>query len=473
MHTTLQHSAHHIHRLQRQQRHGHEQQRQHGHICDSSMHPSKANGAGSAGGLQQMSEEPDDIDDILSSLWPTTKADLHRHAAYHQLLLPPQDTAALDSNCHEGKPPPLTSLHINNPQWSSGQCTPPDDAKGAAVVPRGGAPQQSSFLLFAPHAPQPVPAEPRHSLDASHHLATGSTSTLHHNFHAQQPPSTRSVLATAAAGGGCSVYAAYHGSGSHMPRSADAGYARGNAAQCPVSRSISASIQIGDPEWRVDSPQEVHTAAGGQASAVFEQVSPRQLYHSTQKAMLPCPRHQDQSPANLPSPTSPTAPVPMLRSNAQLDNPAEQAMAARLPRGQPKTLGLCRGNVASSAGAAPTSVAAANRSVTSLGLLRGFVPTARTRPPPAHVLTREERVARLHTVSGLAARAVARRCLSGQIPAVLDTADILLQGPSSAVSAQARKQAADEAVQMLKKPTFADVARGAPEPIVGLSARPI
>ncbi|KAJ1743836.1 hypothetical protein LPJ78_001196 [Coemansia sp. RSA 989] len=114
-------------------------------------------------------------------------------------------------------------------------------------------------------------------------------------------------------------------------------------------RSVSSSIQIGDPEWRVDSPQS-------------------------------------------------------LRASPEPKAPGTPRRQPRLPQQH------LRGN---------------------LGLMRSPQKPPR---PAARALTPEERVARLHTVSGLAAHAVARRCLSGQIP-----------------NPEALKAP-------LKKPTFADIA---------------
>ncbi|KAJ2852270.1 hypothetical protein IWW36_000413 [Coemansia brasiliensis] len=104
-------------------------------------------------------------------------------------------------------------------------------------------------------------------------------------------------------------------------------------------RSVSSSIQIGDPEWRVDSPQSLRAS--------------------------PEPRK---------------------------DMPG-------YPLRQPASLGLAHGQ---------------HLRRSNLGLMRAS-PQKPPRPA-ARALTPEERVARLHTVSGLAAHAVARRCLSGQIP---------------------------------------------------------
>ncbi|KAJ2454294.1 hypothetical protein EV183_001660 [Coemansia sp. RSA 2336] len=127
--------------------------------------------------------------------------------------------------------------------------------------------------------------------------------------------------------------------------------ARAYADRPPRSflRSVSSSIQIGDPEWRVDSPQS-------------------------------------------------------LRASPEPKTPGTPQRRPRLPQQH------LRGN---------------------LGLMRSPQKPPR---PAARALTPEERVARLHTVSGLAAHAVARRCLSGQIP-----------NP-------------DSFKLPLKKPTFADIA---------------
>ncbi|KAJ2306494.1 hypothetical protein IWW54_004726 [Coemansia sp. RSA 2705] len=147
----------------------------------------------------------------------------------------------------------------------------------------------------------------------------------------------------------------------------------------PPARSISASIQIGDPEWRVDSPQSLRASP---EPAAKQALAPRQ-----------------------PSPASRAKPVAAQCAPLGLGH-AGRALAPQLRRA---TLGLLRSGNA------------------------------------ARVLTPEERVARLHTVSGLAARAVARRCLSGQI--ARPDADAML-----------RQAAAGPPLK--KKPTFADVARG-------------
>ncbi|KAJ2634865.1 hypothetical protein GGF40_003942 [Coemansia sp. RSA 1286] len=71
------------------------------------------------------------------------------------------------------------------------------------------------------------------------------------------------------------------------------------------------------------------------------------------------------------------------------------------------------------------------------------------------MLTPEERVARLNTVSGLAARAVARRCMSGQI-LPMDADQMLRQ-------ASANSSLMPVSAPPPRKPTFADVARGSHE----------
>ncbi|KAJ2767718.1 hypothetical protein IWQ57_003839 [Coemansia nantahalensis] len=165
-----------------------------------------------------------------------------------------------------------------------------------------------------------------------------------------------------------------------------------DAPPAPPPRLVSAAIQIGDPEWRVDS-----------ASVSAE-----------------CP--------DLPSPVSPTMPC----APAAGATPREPA------------LGLA------SAARPPPSLRRA-----TLGLLRSAAPFSKpaggARPAP-RAMTPEERVARLHSVSGLAARAVARRCLSGQIPA--RDADALHRPRPPPLLLPPATQ---------PKPTFADVARGSPE----------
>ncbi|KAJ2497783.1 hypothetical protein GGH96_004835 [Coemansia sp. RSA 1972] len=187
-------------------------------------------------------------------------------------------------------------------------------------------------------------------------------------------------------------------SGANTPPEPDAAYtlvsAEGVQPTARLGRSISATIQIGDPEWRVDSPQSVHQSP--------------------------------ESAAKLPSPVSPAASLP-----------SESVM---VHRAKPTSLGLGLG------GRALPQLRRA-----TLGLQRsgsGTKPGAPARP--ARALTPEERVARLHSVSGLAARAVARRCLSGQIPQL--DADLMLRQSAGSVSRL-------PTAPLKTKPTFADIAR--------------
>ncbi|KAJ2699119.1 hypothetical protein H4R19_005552 [Coemansia spiralis] len=164
----------------------------------------------------------------------------------------------------------------------------------------------------------------------------------------------------------------------------------------PPSRPFSAAIQMGDPEWRMDS------ASAG------------------------CP--------DLPSPVSPTMPC------------APQAGVPPSTACQP-ALGL---------GPAVRPPPPSLRRAT-LGLLHPAAPFSKpasaARPPPPRAMTSEERVARLHSVSGLAARAVARRCLSGRIPA-LDADALHRPAPPPPPVLLLLPPAAQA------KPSFADVARG-------------
>ncbi|KAJ2384779.1 hypothetical protein GGI05_004899, partial [Coemansia sp. RSA 2603] len=166
-------------------------------------------------------------------------------------------------------------------------------------------------------------------------------------------------------------------------------------------RPVSSAIQIGDPEWRVDSPQSMRT------------VSPQLLPLSTGSSRLA----HGGGMGKMPSPTSPAG---GWQSPGPLDGVDEP-----LGRGQATALGL--GHVGR---ARPSRCA-------TLG--------------PQHLgrrlVTPEERAARLSAVSGLAARAVARRCLSGQIPQV--DAGLML-----------RQAATPHATAADRKPTFADIARG-------------
>ncbi|KAJ1728316.1 hypothetical protein LPJ61_004099 [Coemansia biformis] len=176
---------------------------------------------------------------------------------------------------------------------------------------------------------------------------------------------------------------------------------------------------MGDPEWRVDSPHARHSAPG---------------------AALGYPE--------LPSPVSPTMPcTPQagVRADDDFGEPRRQHHGLGLPAGpvhQLPALGL-------SGGARP--LPSLRRA--TLGLLRAAAPSPKPTAcarPVSRAMTPEERVARLHSVSGLAARAVARRCLSGQIHAL--DADALSRPPLPP------PMPALPATQV--KPTFADVARG-------------
>ncbi|KAJ1960914.1 hypothetical protein GGI12_003540 [Dipsacomyces acuminosporus] len=513
MHITI----HHI-QQQQQQRRQQQHQQQHHHqqrqLQQSSQHYYRAGANPDFGTYYQMNEQSDDIDDILSSLWPTstttataaTRAGEHRnsapfssyshHCQYQLPLLPRQkDLAVLNtahSSCYNGgKPPPLTSYGVNAPQWDSGQCTPPDDAKAATLLAATQPQPQQQQPFIQPAYSQPLTAaESSHIIDAGHFSSCGiATSSIDPVLQRSMPqPLPTSNASIAAGGNNYSVYAMNHGPDGNMPAAVDtgSGYVPTSGAQSSMSRSISSSIQIGDPEWRVDSPQSVKgtssaaaaaatttIASGGgcRVTSVFEQVSPQ--FHSScnsgmqsDLAQQPCLPYQEQVSDDLPSPISPTAPNTVFQPKGQMGDEAKLAAqsAGYSSRSQPTTLGLENGSVG----------APSNRSATTLGLLHGIPHSARTRPPTArHALTREERAARLHTVSGLAARAVARRCLSGQMPA-LDP-EILLQGPLSASANYSRKlQVADHSVRVARKPTFADVARGTSEPAAKLAtARPL
>ncbi|KAJ2255684.1 hypothetical protein GGI13_001501 [Coemansia sp. RSA 455] len=179
--------------------------------------------------------------------------------------------------------------------------------------------------------------------------------------------------------------------------------------------SVSASIQIGDPEWRVDSPQSMA----------------RPLHH------LP----------KLPSPVSPITPAAY---HQHCPYPVVESRDAGTTRIRPllPNLGL----------AMPRRMQASARSVT-LGSA-GQPPLL---PPslslPARVVTPAERVARLHTVSGLAARAVARRCMSAHssvLPAGFGCVEETVAMPESYSHLATRVTNG--------KPTFADVAKSSQEP---------
>ncbi|KAJ1943817.1 hypothetical protein EC988_006140 [Linderina pennispora] len=188
------------------------------------------------------------------------------------------------------------------------------------------------------------------------------------------------------------------------------GHAAGNYS---VYTPVSCSIQIGDPEWRVDSPPAVPPGL----VPTVEPISP-----PTYCGYAAEPLVQQMSPV------SPTVPSIYRSTSANYEGRASLGLG----NGQP-----------------------ANRSASSLGLFRNSRAHMQQRSAASRVLTPEERVARLQSVSGLAARAVARRCLSGQV----QNADLKRHLQASTMKQQQQQQQQhkpDEA----RKPTFADVARG-------------
>ncbi|PIA18051.1 hypothetical protein COEREDRAFT_85517 [Coemansia reversa NRRL 1564] len=314
-------------------------------------------------------EDTDNIDDILRNLWPTSGP-----AGSCQSMLYPT-VPGMQDGCHGY----LRSWAPTLPSIASGQSTPPEESYIAAYNK-----QQKSFA-YASFGQTPPTAD----ATPSYMLATSGASPAVPNFDTM-----------------------------HKQQAA------------PLGRSVSASIQIGDPEWRVDSPQSVRASTAP---------------HLT----VDC-----SDSTKLPSPVSPTA-LGSLDSLAMSQDSLLKNRSNR-PQGslrQPTTLGL---------GTETNSRALPSLRRATLGLLRndktGHRSTAGVAATDSRhmsrVLTPEERVARLHSVSGLAARAVARRCLSGQIP--VPDADAMLRQTNSHLSGNPSSPFAAGR----KKPTFADVARG-------------
>ncbi|KAJ2866819.1 hypothetical protein GGH94_001295 [Coemansia aciculifera] len=270
----------------------------------------------------------------------------------------PTGTATLYLHRHQplqGSRPPSAQSHLTSSLLSSGQCTPPEDATCPRVAP--------ATTLY------------------SHHTTEQSDKNTHSEYTLVAPSATMSSSSAQPIAGG------------------------------PASgRSVSASIQIGDPEWRVDSPQSMA----------------RPLHH------LP----------KLPSPVSPVTPAAYHQHRPYQvveshDTGTETRVRPLLPN-----LGL----------AMPAHrMQASARSVT-LG-------SAGQPPPlPTRVVTPAERVARLNTVSGLAARAVARRCMSAH-------SSVLPAGFGCGEEATMPASCSHLATGVANcKPTFADVAKGSQEP---------
>ncbi|KAJ2081765.1 hypothetical protein H4R24_002090 [Coemansia sp. RSA 988] len=313
-------------------------------------------------------EDSDNIDDILRNLWPTSGPT----GSCQSLLYP--TAPSMQDGCHGY----LRSWAPTLPPITSGQSTPPEEAYIAA-----GSREQKPFpyASFVQPSQTSGDATPSYTLVAS---GTSSTASTFDTTHKQQA--------------------------------------------APLRRSVSASIQIGDPEWRVDSPQSVRAST-----------APHAPVDCLESVKLPSPI----SPISL-GPSDPSA----LSPDGLLVNCNNKSQGSLR---QPTTLGL---------GAGTGSRALPSLRRATLGLLRndktGHKSAALSSTDSrymARVLTPEERVARLHSVSGLAAHAVARRCLSGQIP--VPTADAMLRQTSSHLSANPSPFTAGR-----KKPTFADVARG-------------
>ncbi|KAJ2333452.1 hypothetical protein GGI00_002324, partial [Coemansia sp. RSA 2681] len=246
----------------------------------------------------------------------------------------------------QGSRPPSAQSQLTHSVLSSGQCTPPEDA---------------TWLY-------------------SLHTAERSDAGLHPEYTLVAPSATTTAP---------------------PPSQSTAGAA--------PNRLFSASIQIGDPEWRIDSPQSMA----------------RPLHHVPK----------------LPSPVSPVTPAATHHYHSHHLVDARDAGGAQARR-RPLLPNL--GIALSPAQRMHTSV----RSVT-VGSACYPLPLSL----PTRVVTPAERVARLHTVSGLAARAVARRCMSAH-------SSVLPDGLGCAEEPALPAGCSHIPTAAACKPTFADVAKG-------------
>ncbi|KAJ2393165.1 hypothetical protein GGI23_005078 [Coemansia sp. RSA 2559] len=351
--------------------------------------PSRA-GSVSAQGFMASAEDSDNIDDILNSLWPTGSTPLAAAIGTATALTTanqPQIDRVSEScfRFPKSRPPPP---HPSQQYAGSGQHTPPEyDACGRVPF---------SIAMLPSQTKQPPPPP-----------ATSASYTLV----ATPPPPALTSTPKLHCGQQKSDVAFAHGS---IPSNSRL-----------LARSVSSSIQIGDPEWRVDSPQSIVRAS---------------------------PMYMHSIPGKLPSPVSPTMHIPVLQ---------QDCVTQGLPHNDPQPMQYRRGSAAAAMHSQPSSLGIGNgggirtsRSASTLGLLprNTGAKLASAVPSSPRKLTPEERVARLHTVSGLAARAVARRCLSGQLPAL--DADAMLRQAGAVARSMPTAMAAN------KKLTFADVAKG-------------
>ncbi|KAJ2746231.1 hypothetical protein GGI20_001511 [Coemansia sp. BCRC 34301] len=250
----------------------------------------------------------------------------------------------------QGSRPPSAQSQLTNSILSSGQCTPPEDA---------------TWL---------------YSHQVADHSDPGSLS----EYTLVAPPATATAPSASSQ----------------------------STSGCVSNRLFSTSIQIGDPEWRIDSPQSMA----------------RPLHHMPK----------------LPSPVSPITPAAIhhCHSHRHPVDSCDAGGAQTRRRPLLPNLGL----------ALPPAqrIQASTRSVT-LG--------SACHPPqpllPTRVVTPAERVARLHTVSGLAARAVARRCMSAH-SSVLPAGLSCVEEPALPVDWTNMTTATATSC----KPTFADIAKG-------------
>ncbi|KAJ1648515.1 hypothetical protein LPJ64_000213 [Coemansia asiatica] len=376
MHTTLQRNSlySHLRRYEQQQ-----QQQQQGDQTG------RLGSSRSGVDLRAMAaHESDDIDDILCNLWPTSGAEpcAANGSSFLAMAYPSHQAAGL--------------------QQTGGQNTPPEDTCGRAMA-------ATLTPLHLPYSQLAMPQGAGGTPGSYSVVATPSPTHKRHPFQQQQLQDHHAML-RASQVGTCGS----------------------------TTRSISAYIQIGDPEWRVDSPQSMRTSSPPQLPQVSASTSaPRSLVISHGKSLT-----------KVPSPVSPTTMASDLwHSPAIQDSGPPHHDVCLTIRPQPTTLGLGH------ARGPPT-----NRSAT-LGLQTRNASLGH-KASATRMLTAEERVARLNTVSGLAARAVARRCLSGQI-LPMDADQMLRQASANSALMPAQAQASMPALAPPpKKLTFADVARG-------------
>ncbi|KAJ2542811.1 hypothetical protein EV175_006029, partial [Coemansia sp. RSA 1933] len=182
--------------------------------------PSRA-GSGGGGGVQGLVvgsvEDSDNIDDILKTLWPTDPMPLATAAL--KIDGQPQSNRVSGDRCfrHTGSRPPSHQFA------GSGHHTPPENDAHSRIP-----------FSMAMLPPQTQKLTPPPATSSAYALVSTPATVLN---------STPSLRCSQNKGDVTFVHSSIPGNGRLM------------------TRSVSSSIQIGDPEWRVDSPQStVHAS---------------------------------------------------------------------------------------------------------------------------------------------------------------------------------------------------------------------